>query len=154
MATLAAYERCSNSGETPTKQQICESPAERQAQIWAAFERCSTIEAKSRFTVDDAADENVELPPVLLHRDRAVTTLQAAAPSLTSAEAHRIAIALTDDVNAVELAGATLAGSSLSADAYLDAYHARADEVLQSDIRVVSRLPLIVAQDLASHFDA
>ncbi|MFF0723064.1 hypothetical protein [Micromonospora sp. NPDC003816] len=133
-------------------EQICEMPPERQAQIWAAFDRCSTIEAKSRFAVDDAGDEHIELPPVLLQRDRAVTTLQAGAPGLTTGEAHRIAIALADDANAVELAGATLAKASLSVDAYLDAYHARADEVLDSDIRVVSRLALIVARDLAGRF--
>lgn len=135
-------------------ERIREWPVERQAQIWAAFDRCPTVEAKSRFAVEDVGDERVELPPVLLRRDRAVTALRAVAPCLTTAEAHRVAVALTDDVNAVELAGATLAGGSMSVDAYLDAYHARAEAVLDSDIRVVRRLAVVVAQDLAGRFGA
>ncbi|MCI4066407.1 hypothetical protein MRQ36_29170 [Micromonospora sp. R77] len=134
-------------------QQIREWPVERQAQVWAAFDRCSTIEAKSRFAPDKAGDDQVEVPPVLLRRNRAVAILLAAAPRLTTAEAHRLAIALTDDPEAARLAGATLADGSMPLDAYLEAYRARASELPESEIRVVSRLAVVVAQDLARHHD-
>lgn len=135
-------------------QQIHEWPLQRQAQIWAAFDRCPTVEAKSRFTPDDAGDERIEVPPVLLHRNRAVTALQATAPGLTAAEAHRLAITLTDDPEAAGLAGATLASGSIPVDAYIEAYRARAEEVLESDVRAVSRLAVVVAQDLAGRHGA
>ncbi|MBO4165064.1 hypothetical protein [Micromonospora antibiotica] len=130
-------------------ERIREWPVERQAQIWVAFDRCPTLAAKSAFRPDGVRVDTVEIPPVLVRRDRAVAALRSAAPAITVAQAHRVARALTDDLEAARQAGVTLADTRLPVDVYLDAYHAHAEKLLESDLRAVSRLPLLVTRHLA-----
>ncbi|WP_146017599.1 hypothetical protein [Verrucosispora sp. ts21] len=136
-------------------EQIRDLPIDRQAQAWAAFNACATDDAKARFTPPDIArtppapETNfAAVPPVLRRRAEAINGLLTAAPRLTLHEAHRVAMVLTDDPDAVRLAGATLAAASVSVDVYLDDYRTLFAAATEAQLRAVARLPMLVAAQL------